>query len=40
MVDERRSPFTNAQIAGWSREAESLNRSGHGDQAAWLLAPA
>jgi len=40
MVDQRRSPFTNAQIAGWSREAENLNRSAHGDQAAWLLAPA
>jgi SAM-dependent methyltransferase len=38
MIDEGRSPFTNAQIAGWSREAERLNRSSRGDQAAWILA--
>jgi Methyltransferase domain len=39
LIDQRRSPFSNRQIRDWDNQAQQLNASGRGDQAAWVLRP-
>lgn len=40
MMSPRSSAFSRRTIGNWDREAKRLNRSGRGDQAAWVLRPA
>lgn len=40
MVKPRDAPFSAAQLRTWERESTALNRSGRGDQAAWVIEPA
>ena len=37
MVSESASPFTKAEIAGWTERARQLNETARGDQAAWVF---
>lgn len=37
MVSEAESPFTKAEIAGWTERARQLNEQARGDQSAWVL---
>ena len=37
MVSESASPFTKAEIAGWTERARRLNETARGDQAAWVF---
>ena len=39
MVNPRDAPFPKAQLQGWEKRADDLNRAGRGDQAAWVIAP-
>ena len=40
MVAPRHAPFSKGQLKGWEKQAVALNRTGRGDQAAWVIAPA